>query len=127
MNSDLLFDQYCDDDLTEQFSDYTVSDLRSNLLKLLQTNMIYYYCESLIIEDRCCNKQEIGTILGFDQDSDHHITCDKLPFELLIELKSIKDKIKINNWEREQIIELILNLIVENTLIHSTLRKFTWD
>ena len=128
MYSELPFEQHIqDEDLAEQFADYTTSDLRSSLLKLIQTNVVYSYCESLIIEDLDCTESEIAQILDCCKDKDRSLLHTQLPFKVLLELKRVKDELKQGDWDREQIIGSILNLVVENTLLYSSLARFAYN
>jgi len=112
-----------DDDLTEQFAEYTISDLHSNLLKLVQLNVAYLYCESLIIEELDCDLK-VAKVLKCCQDKSYNLLSSDLPFELLIKLKQSKDEMNKGNWNRQHTIDLILNLIVDNTLLQSSLLRF---
>ena len=127
MNPNLLLEQYSDQDLSQHFSNYTVSDLQSNLLKLIQTNIIYSHCESLIIDNQDCTEEEIARILDCCKDKSHNSLCTRLPFKLLTKLKNHKDEIQANNWSRQEIVDIILNLVIENTLLYSTLAKFAYE
>ena len=128
MYSELPFEQRIqDEDLIEQFADYTISDLRSSLLKLVQTNVVYSYCESLIIEELDCTESEIATILDGCKEKDRALLHDRLPFKVLLELKRVKDEVKQRDWNRQQIVGSVLNLIVENTLLYSSLAKFAYS
>lgn len=123
MISDLLFDQN-ERDLVNQFCEYTVSELRSNLLNLIQINVIYLYCEALIIENIDCTEAEIAQIL--DCCKNKTLLNSSLPFHLWQKLKKAKDEVNESDWDRDSIINSILNLIVENTLLRSTLAKFAY-
>lgn len=127
MISDLLFEQYEEDDLTEQFCEYTVSDLQSNLLKLIQTNIIYSYCEALIIEDVECSEEKIAKIIDCCKERNKTLLKSSLPFHILHQLKRVKDEVKESGWDKHQMINHILNLIVENTLLYSNLAKFAYE
>lgn len=128
MYSELPFEQHIqDEDLAEQFADYTTSDLRSSLLKLIQTNVVYSYCESLIIEEIDCTELEIAEILDSCKEKDRSSLHTQLPFKILLELKRVKDELKQGDWDREQIIGSILNLVVENTLLYSSLARFAYN
>lgn len=127
MIPNLLFEQYEEEDLIDQFSEYTVSDLQSNLLKLVQTNIIYSYCETLIIEDLDCTEESIAKIIECCKKKNQTLLNSTLPFQVLQELKKAKDEIKDSDYDRHYIINLILNLIVENTLLHSSLAKFVYS
>jgi hypothetical protein len=128
MYSELPFEQHIqDEDLAEQFAAYTTSDLRSSLLKLIQTNVVYSYCESLIIEEIDCTELEIAEILDCCKDKDRSSLQTQLPFKVLLELKRVKDELKQGDWDREQIIGSILNLVVENTLLYSSLARFAYS
>ena len=128
MYSELPFEQHIqDEDLTEQFADYTISDLRSNLLKLVQTNVVYSYCESLIIEELDCTESEIAMILDCCKEKDRSLLHTQLPFKVLLELKRVKDEVKQRDWNRQQIVGSVLNLIVENTLLYSSLARFAYS
>lgn len=125
MYSELPFKQQIQDgDLAEQFADYTILDLRSNLLKLIQTNVIYSYCESLIIEEFDGAEEKIAKILDCCKEKDRALLHNQLPFKVLLKLKRVKDEVKQGDWDRQQIVGLILNLIVENTLLYSSLARF---
>ena len=123
MSSCSFFEQFEDRDLIEEFSHYTISDLQSNLSKLIQVNLVYSYCESLIMEQDDCDL-EVAIILDSCQEKNFDFVCDRLPFDLLIKLKKVKDELKQDNWQRQELINSILNLILENTLLYSTLTKF---
>ena len=127
MNPNLLFEQHTEEDLAEYFSEYTVLDLQSNLLQLIQTNIIYSYCESLIVEDFEYTEREIAKILKYCKQKNNLLLQSNLPFAVLHELKKVKDEITKSNLDRYKIIDLILNLIVENTLMYSTLAKFACE
>ena len=124
MNPNLLFEQHTEEDLAEYFSEYTVLDLQSNLLQLIQTNIIYSYCESLILEDLEYTEEEIAKILKYCKEKKNLLLQSDLPFAVLHKLKKVKDEVTNYNLGRYEIIDLILNLIVENTLLYSTLAKF---
>lgn len=126
MNSDLFLQQLEDEDLVTQFCDYTISDLQANLSKLIQINTVYSYCESLIIDDLDCEK-EVAEILDCCRDKNRSLLCAELPFELLIKLKKTKDEVAKFNCNRHQIVEMILNLIIENTLLYSSLARFAYE
>ena len=128
MYSEVPFEQYSqDEDLIAEFADYTISDLRSNLLKLIQTNVVYSYCESLIVEDIDCTEEEIAQILDRCKDKERNLFHIELPFEILLKLKQAKDNVQQTNYNRQQIISLILNLIIENTLLYSSLARFAYN
>ena len=112
--------------LIEEFSDYTIKDLQSNLSKLIQVHRIYLYCESLIMEKDDC-ALEIAIILDCCRDNNFDFVSDLLPFELLIELKKTKNEVEEDDWKRPELISSILNLILENTLLYSTLAKFAYS
>jgi|GEM_PF-2996225 len=126
MYTDLFFNQQeQNEDLIEQFADYSISDLQSNLLKLIQTNIVYSYCESLIVEESDCVEEKVAIIFDYCQAQNKSLLYDSLPFTILLKLKKAKNYVKKCDRNRQAIIEVILNLIVENTLLHSTLAKFT--
>ena len=127
MNHNLLFEQHLEEDLAEYFSEYTVLDLQSNLLQLIQTNIIYSYCESLIMEDLEHTEEEVAKILKYCKEKKNLLLQSDLPFTVLHKLKKVKDEIAKSNLDRYEIIDLILNLIVENTLLHSSLAKFAYN
>ncbi|MGD1919326.1 MAG: hypothetical protein ACFCAD_10805 [Pleurocapsa sp.] len=127
MIPDLLFEQYEEEDLIDQFSEYTALDLQSNLLKLIQTNIIYSYCESLIIEDVDCTEEKIAEILNYSKERNQTLLNSSFPFHILHQLKQAKDEVKQSSWDKHQTINIILNLIVENTLLHSSLAKFAYN
>ena len=128
MFSEVPFEQYSqDEDLIGEFADYTVLDLRSNLLKLIQTNIVYSYCESLIIEEIDCTEAEIAQILDCCKDKERNLFHAELPFEILLKLKKAKDEIQRSDRNRQQIISLILNLIIENTMLYSSLARFAYN
>ena len=125
MNSDLLFQQHEQyEDLTEHFSEYTNLDLRSNLCKLLQTNLIYSYCESLIVKEVEGDREKIGQILQHHKSGERDLLNKQMPLEMLFELRKIETELETNMMSREGLVGSILNLIVENTLLNSTLSKF---
>lgn len=128
MYSELPFEQHIEDeDLVEQFADYTISDLRSNLLKLIQTNVIYTYCESLILEEYDCTESNIAEILDCCKKKEWASLNTQLPFEILLKLKRVKDEIKQSSLNRQEAIGFILSLIVENTLLYSSLARFAYN
>lgn len=127
MIPDLLVEQYQEEDLVSQFDDYSILDLQSNLLKLIQTNIVYAYCETVIVEDLNCDEEYIARIIKSCKAKDRVLLNSILPFHILQKLKSVKDEIKGKEYDRYYIINLILNLIVENTLLHSTLAKFAYN
>ena len=128
MYSEVPFEQYSqDEDLIAEFADYTISDLRSNLLRLIQTNIVYSYCESLIIEEINCTEAEIAQILDCCKQKEQSFLQIKLPFEILLKLKKAKDEIRQSDRNRQETISLILNLIIENTLLYSSLSKFAYN
>ncbi len=127
MIPDLLFDRYEDEDLVTQFEEYTVDDLRSNLLQLIQTNVVYSYCETLIAEDIDCTEEDIAKIIESCKGKNQALLNNTLPFRVLHQLKKVKDELKESNCSKHDTINLILNLIVENTLLHSTLAKFAYN
>ena len=126
MNPNLLFEQHIEEDLAEYFSEYTVLDLQSNLLQLIQTNIIYSYCESLIIEDLENTEEDVAKILECCQQKNIFLLQSNLPFTVLQKLKKVKNEITKSNLDRYEIIDSILNLIVENTLLYSSLAKFAY-
>ena len=126
MNLYPLSQQLEDNDLIEQFAEYTISDLHSNLLNLVQKNVVYLYCESLIMEDLDCDL-EVAEILDRVENKKQNLLSAELPFELLIELKRAKDEINKSNFNRPEIIDLILNLIIDNTLLQSSITKFAYS
>ena len=126
MNPNLLFEQHTEEDLAEYFSEYTVLDLQSNLLQLIQTNIIYSYCESLIIEDLENTEEDVAKILECCQQKNIFLLQSNLPFTVLQKLKTVKNEITKSNLDRYEIIDSILNLIVENTLLYSSLAKFAY-
>lgn len=127
MYSELPFEQRVEDeDLVEQFADYTISDLRSNLSKLIQTNVIYTYCESLILEEYD-TESNIADILDCCKKKEWALLNTQLPFEVLLKLKRVKDEIGQSNLNRQEAIGFILSLIVENTLLYSSLARFAYS
>ena len=126
MIPDLLVEQYQEENLAASFCEYTVSDLQSNLLQLIQTNVVYRYCEDLIIDDMDCTEEEIAQILDYYKADKQALLNSSLPFHVLHKLKEVKDEVKGSDWDRSALINSILNLIVENTLLHSTLAKFAY-
>ena len=128
MYSEAPFEQYSqDEDLINQFAEYTTLDLRSNLLKLIQNNIVYSYCESLIVEKINCTEEEIAHILDCCKDREQNLFHAALPFEVLLKLKKAKDEVQQTERNREQIINLILNLIIENTMLYSSLARFAYN
>ncbi len=128
MYTDLFFDRpERDKDIAEQFAEYSLSDLQANLLKLIQTNIVYSYCESLIIEEIDRAEEKVASIFDYCQAQNKSLLYDSLPFGILLKLKRAKNDVKKCDCNRQTIIEIILNLIVENTLLHSSLAKFTYD
>ena len=128
MHSEVPFEQYSQEkDLIEEFADYTISDLRSNLLKLIQTNIVYSSCESLIIEDINCTEEEIARILDRCKDKERNLFHAELSFGVMLKLKQAKDEVQQSNRNRQQIISLILNLIIENTMLYSSLARFAYS
>ena len=128
MYSEVPFEQYSqDEDLIDQFAEYTTLDLRSNLLKLIQTNVVYSYCEALIVEKIDCTEEEIAQILDCCKDRNQNLLQAELPFEVLLKLKKAKDEVQQTERNREQIISLILNIIIENTLLYSSLARFAYN
>ena len=127
MYSDLLSQPYeQDEDLIEQFSEYTVSDLRSNLLEQMQINVVYSYCESQIIEEPDCSEEEIAQIIDRCRSKNKNLLYSDLPFQVLLKLKRVKNELEDCNYTRTDMISLILNLIVENTLLYSSLARFAY-
>lgn len=127
MYSELPFEQRVEDeDLVEQFADYTIADLRSNLLKLIQTNVIYTYCESLILEEYD-TESNIAEILDCCKNKQWALLNTQLPFEVLLKLKRVKDEIRQSDLNRHEAIGFILSLIVENTLLYSSLAGFAYN
>ena len=127
MYSELPFEQHIEDeDLVEQFADYTIADLRSNLLKLIQTNVIYTYCESLILEEYD-TESNIAEILDCCKKKEWALLNTQLPFEVLLKLKRVKDEMRQSNLNRQEAIGFILSLIVENTLLYSSLDRFAYS
>lgn len=127
MYSELPFEQRVEDkDLVEQFADYTIADLRSNLLKLIQTNVIYTYCESLILEEYD-TESNIAEILDCCKKKEWTLLDTQLPFEILLKLKRVKDEIRQSDLNRQEAIGFILSLIVENTLLYSSLARFAYS
>ena len=128
MYSEAPFEQYSqDEDLIDQFAEYTTLDLRSNLLKLIQNNVVYSYCESLIVEKIDCTEEEIAHILDYCKDREQNLFHVALPFEVLLKLKKAKDEVQQTERNREQTINLILNLIIENTMLYSSLARFAYN
>lgn len=125
MNFNLVSQQFEEDNLVEQFAEYTIAELRQNMLKLAQYNLVYRYCETLIIEYD--NEGMAIHIIDRCQDKSQNLLTKNLPFELLIELKKAKDEVLESDWTREYIIDSILNLIVDNTLLYSSLSKFAYS
>ena len=127
MYSELPFNLQQEDlDLAEQFADHTIGDLRSSLLKLIQTNIVYSYCESLIIGNPDCTEDKIATILDLLKLGEQDLLYSQLSFEVLLDLKKVKDVIKASDWNRQEIIASILELIVDNTLMYSSLAKYAY-
>lgn len=114
-----------DNELIEEFADYTIAQLHSSWLKLIQTNIIYGYCESLIVEDTEVAEKEIALILKFERGRDWICLLDCLPFGILAKLKQMKRELKNCHYDRQWVVNSILNLIIENTLLHNTLSRFT--
>jgi hypothetical protein len=127
MYSELPFNQCVDEDLAEHFADYTIVNLRSNLLKLIQINVVYSYCESSIVEQLDSTEEEIATILNCCREKDWTLLQTQLPFSVLLDLRKVKHEVHQSDWGRQQIIGLILSLIVENTLLYSSLAKFAYS
>ena len=127
MYSDSLFAQdEQNEDLAEQFADHSITDLRFNLLKLVQKNVVYSYCESLIVEDINYSEETIAQIMDYCQERNKALLYDLLPFEVLLQLKKAKSDLRKCTYDRQAIINIILNLILENTLLHSRLSKFAY-
>lgn len=128
MYSEVPFEQYSqDEDLIEEFADYTISDLHSNLLRLIQINLVYSHCESLIIEEINCTEDKIALILDCCKNRERNLFHSELPFEVLLKLKQAKHEVQQSNRNRQQIISLILNLIIENTMLYSSLARFAYN
>ena len=128
MYPDLFFTQQeQEEDLIAQFADYSIADLHCNLLKLIQTNIVYSYCESLILEDVDDVEEKVISIFDYCQAQNKSLLYDSLPFEVLLELKKAKKNVKQCDRDRKTIIEIILNLVVENTLLHSSLSRFAYN
>ena len=127
MNPNLLFDRHTEEDLAEYFSDYSKLDLQSNLVRLVQVNIVYSYCESKIIDDLNCTESEIAKILSYCKENNHRLLQFDLPFAILHKLKKVKDDIANSDLDRYEIIDSILNVIVENTLLYASLAKFAYD
>ncbi len=122
MNFNLVSQQFEEDNLVEQFAEYTIAELRQNMLNLIQYNIVYRYCETLIVEHD--NDDLAIDIIDLCQDKSQNLLTKNLPFELLIELKKVKDEVIESELTREYIVDSILNLIVDNTLLYSSLNKF---
>ena len=115
-----------DEDFIEGFDGYTIADLRVNLLKLVQKNTIYFYCESLIIEDSSSSELDVAKILDYCQSLNYNLLFDILPFKVLLQLKEAKTRVDKSELDRQHIIEMILNLTVENTILRNSLDKFIY-
>ena len=115
-----------DDEIIEEFADYTMTQLRSDCLKLTQTQIVYSYCESLIVEDVEYAEEKIALILELERNRSWNCLCEHLPFEVLAKLKQAKMEVKDCQCNRQSVVESMLDLIVENTLLHSTLTKFAF-
>ena len=127
MNPNLLFDRYTEEDLVEYFSDYSKLELQSNLIQLIQINIIYSYCESKIIDDLNCTESEIAKIIKYCKENNNRLFQSDLPFAILHKLKKVKNDIVNCDLERHEIIDFILNVIVENTLLYTSLAKFAYN
>lgn len=127
MNPNLLFDRHTEEDLAEYFADYSGLDLQSNLVRLIQINIVYSYCESKIIDDLNCTELEIAKILNYCKENNNRLLQSDLPFAILHKLKKVKDDIVNSDLDRYEIIDSILNVIVENTLLYASLAKFAYD
>ncbi|MDJ0592393.1 MAG: hypothetical protein QNJ72_20770 [Pleurocapsa sp. MO_226.B13] len=103
-----------------------MTQLRSNWLKLIQTKIVYSYCESLVVEDVEGAEEEIALILELERNRDWSCLCALLPFEVLAQLKIAKTELVDFRGDRQWFVNSSLNLIVENTLLYNTLAKLAF-
>ena len=121
-----LEQQHWDYEQIEEFADCTMTQLRSNWFKLIQTNIVYLYCESLVVEDAESAEEKIALILELARNRDWSCLCAYLPFEVLTKLRRARIELKDSCGDRQWLVKSSLNLIVENTLLYSTLTKFAF-
>lgn len=120
MNLDFCpsFDDH--DDLDAEFAFYSDAQLHSRWLLLIKTNMVLTYCESLIFDGVDGAQSQVTHILKLHHHQDWVGIGDRLPWNILLDLRQVEIEISECNIDRKRVIWSILSLVMENTILQST-------
>ncbi len=113
------------DDLDAELAFYNDAQLRSKWLLLIQTNIVLTYCESLIFDGVDDHWSQVGSILKLQHHQDWVGICDCLPLEVLLDFRQVEIEISECNIDRRTVIWSIFSLIMENTILQSTICRFS--
>ena len=113
------------DDLVAEFAFYNDAQLHSKWLLLIQTNIVLTYCESLIFDGVDGAESQVARILKLQHHQDWVGICDCLPWEMLLDLRQVEIEISECNIDRRRVIWSIFSLVMENTILQTTICRFS--
>lgn len=111
--------------------DLDLERLRLILVDLIQTNIIYNYCEKLILDDDLDSDYFSKVQVFLSSLNQLSNILHLLPLELDFQLKSVEyqvqelcDAIHAGEANRSQLSASILNLILENAVLGNCLKEY---